>query len=288
MQQMRSTIRPGLGWAGMAAAALLAATLSSARAEEVPATMPPGAPTPASGEPLRVGIAPNYPPLAFEENGVLKGIEVDFAKRLGPALGRPIELIRTKWENLGDKLAEKKIDLIMSGTSITEERKEKVNFTDPYLEVGQMVIVREQDFIALRDPKAMDRPASRVGFVSRTTGEQWARKHLKKAKLHGYASTDEGIQALKDQQIDFFIQDAPAVWRVTGGFMNENQHLKGLYRPLTKEELAWAVPKDNPELLKQLNAVLKQWKKDGTLNEVLDKWITVRKTSIEVKPAHAQ
>ncbi len=238
--------------------------------------------------PLRVGIAPNYPPLAFKKDGKLQGIEVDFAQRLQQALGRPIVLVETPWEELPDALLEKRtIDMIMSGTSITERRQEKVNFTEPYLEVGQMAIVRTVDFPALRDPAAMDRPQSRVGFVSRTTGEAWAREHLTKAKLHGYNDTEEGVAALEGDQIDYFIQDAPAVWRVTGGFFNANPKLKGLYRPLTTEYLAWAVPKDNPQLLAQLNAVLAHWKKDGTLDDVLDDWITVRKTSIEVKPYQA-
>ncbi len=244
------------------------------------ATAEPAA-TPA---PLRVGMAPNYPPLAFKEDGQMAGIEVDFAKRLGTALGRPVEIVETEWEELGPALAAKRIDLVMSGTSITERRKAHVNFTAPYLAVGQMAIIRVEDYAELHDPAAMDRPQSRVGFVSRTTGESWAREHLKKAKLHGYGNTDEGVAALENDQIDYFIQDAPAVWRVTGGFKTSNPKLRGLYRPLTDEELAWAVPKDNPELLAQLNAVLEQWRRDGTIEDVLDDWITVRKTAIEVKP----
>jgi ABC-type amino acid transport substrate-binding protein len=234
--------------------------------------------------PLRVGMAPNYPPLAFKQHGKLKGIEVDFATRLGPALHRKIEIIETEWEELGPAMEAKKIDLVMSGTSITEERKKNVNFTEPYMTVGQMAIVRKADYAALSDPAAMDRTKSRVGYVSRTTGEQWARENLKKAKLHGYTDTREGVAALEHDQIDFFIQDAPAVWRVTGGLMNANPTLAGLYRPLTKEYLAWAVPKDDPKLLAQLNDVLEHWKKDGTLEDVLDDWITVRKTSIEPQP----
>jgi len=175
---------------------------------------------------------------------------------------------------------------VMSGTSITEARKEKFNFTTPYLEVGQMALVRTADFGKLRDPAAMDQPSSRVGFISRTTGDKWARETLKKAKLHAYGSTEEGVAALEADQIDFFIQDAPAVWRVTGGFKTSNPKLRGLYRPLTQEYLAWVVPKDDPQLLAELNAVLATWKKDGTIDDVLDDWITVRKTSIETKPPH--
>jgi polar amino acid transport system substrate-binding protein len=232
--------------------------------------------------PLRVGMASNYPPLAFKRHGKLAGIEVDFAGRLGPALHRKIEIIETEWEDLGEALEEKKIDMVMSGTSITEQRKKRVNFTEPYLTVGQMAIIRKADYAVLSDPAAMDRTKSRVGYISRSTGEQWARENLKKAKLHGYTDTKEGVAALEDDQIDFFIQDAPAVWRVTGGLTSENPKLAGLYRPLTKEYLAWAVPKDDPELLAQLNQVLEQWKKDGTLEDVLDDWITVRKTTLEV------
>lgn len=250
------------------ALALAAALGAGAAAEEQP--------------PLRVGMAPNYPPLAFKQNGQLKGIEVDFASRLGPALHRKVEIIETEWENLGEALEEKKIDLVMSGMSITKKREKAVNFTEPYLTVGQMVIIRKADFAALSDPAAMDQPKSRVGYISRSTGERWARKNLKKAKLHGYTDTKEGVAALEHDQIDFFVQDAPAVWRVTGGFMNENPTLAGLYRPLTTEYLAWAVPKDAPELLAELNRVLEQWKKDGTLEDILDDWITVRKTTLEV------
>lgn len=234
--------------------------------------------------PLRIGMAPNYPPLAFKKDGHLQGIEVDFAKRLGGALNRKIELVEIKWENLPSALEKKKVDMVMSGTSITEARKEKFNFTDPYLTVGQMAIVRAADYPKLREPGAMDQPDARVGFVSRSTGEAWARANLKKAKLHGYTNTAEGVAALENDQIDFFVQDAPAVWRVTGGIMNEHPKLKGLYRPLTTEQLAWVVPKDDPELLAQLNKVLAQWKKDGTLDDVIDDWITVKKTTIEVKP----
>ncbi|MGD9764286.1 MAG: transporter substrate-binding domain-containing protein [Candidatus Binatia bacterium] len=255
----------------LGAAALFVAIASAALAADAP--------------PLRVGIAPNYPPLAFKENGDLDGIEVDFAQRLEKALGRRIVLVEVAWEELPEALLEKKtIDMIMSGTSITERRKQRVNFTEPYLEIGQMAIVRQADYPELREPAAMDRPQSRVGFISRSTGEAWAREHLKKAKLHGYSDTDEGVRALQNEQIDYFIQDAPAVWRVTGGFINSNPNLRGIYRPLTTEYLAWAVPKDNPELLEQLNAVLEKWKTDGTLDDVLDDWITVKKTTIELKP----
>ena len=235
--------------------------------------------------PLRIGIAPNYPPLAFKENGELKGIEVDFAHRLGAALGREVVLVETPWEDLTKALLEDKtIDIVMSGTSITEKRQRKVDFTDPYLTVGQMVLIRNADYPKLRNAATLDKPSVRVGFVNKTTGAHYAREHLTRAKLEGFPTTDDGVAALRADKIDAFVVDAPAVWRVAGGLLSKETELRGLYAPLTHEELAWAVRKGDDKLRAQLNAVLKKWKHDGTINEVLDHWITVKKTSIEVKP----
>lgn len=235
--------------------------------------------------PLRVGIAPNYPPLAFKEDGQLQGIEVDFAKRLGPALDRPVVLVETPWDDLSKALREDKtIDVVMSGTSVTEKRKQRVDFTDPYLEVGQMVLIRDADYLQLRDAAALDKATVRVGFISNTTSQQYAQEHLTHAKLEGFDDANAGVAALRAKTIDAFICDAPAVWRVTGGLLSKETQLRGLYTPLTKEELAWAVRKGDDALRQQLNAVLVKWKKDGTIDDVLDDWITVKKTSIEVNP----
>jgi polar amino acid transport system substrate-binding protein len=172
----------------------------------------------------------------------------------------------------------------MSGTSITEKRKQRVDFTDPYLDVGQMVLIRNADYPKLRDAKMLDEPNIRVGYISNTTSQTYARRHLSHAKLEGFVDTDAGVAALRKDQIDAFITDAPAVWRVTGGLLSKETELRGLYKPLTHEQLGWAVRKGDDSLRRQLNAVLAKWKKDGTLDDVLDDWITVKKTTIEVIP----
>jgi ABC-type amino acid transport substrate-binding protein len=240
---------------------------------------------PPAAAPLRVGIAPNYPPLAFKQDGKLVGIEVDFANRLGEALGRPVVLVETPWEELPKALLEDKtIDVVMSGTSITEKRKKKVDFTTPYLQVGQMVLIRAADYPKIRSAHDLDHKRYRVGFTTKTTSAHYARAHLGNATLRGFSDTDAAVAALRSGEIDALIADAPAVWRVTGGFMSKETELRGLYQPLTKEYLAWAVRKSDTQLRHQLDAVLAKWKKDGTIDEVLNHWIRVRRTSLELKP----
>lgn len=257
-------------------AALLAATLlpaCSSRSQR------------AAGLPkvVRIGIAPIYPPLAYVKDGKLKGIEVEFGDDLDDDLGTEVKLVQLGWDDLIPALQGNRIDVIMSGMSVTPAREKLVSFTDPYLQVGQMAVIRKADYLRLYEEGRMNMPDSRVGFLQNTTSELFARENLAQAKLTGYATVDDGIAALRGSQVDYFIMDAPGVWKITGGLQSSNPDLKGLYTPLTKEDLAWAVRKDDTVLRDRLNAVLAKWKANGKLEKILDEWITVRKRTIEVR-----
>jgi ABC-type amino acid transport substrate-binding protein len=251
------------------------------------ASVPTTADTAYAGEEsvLRVGIATNYPPLAFKQDGAIKGVEADFAAKLGPALGDKVELVELPWDQLIPALRDKRIDVIMSGMSITKQRQQLVSFTQPYMTIGQMALIRKADSNRLRDRSRLDVHTLRVGFVTGTTGEAYVRKHLAGAQLKGFDTVDAGVAALRMHEIDIFIHDAPAIWRVTGGFNSPERELEGRYEPLTEEELAWAVRKDDVTLRKRLNAVLTKWKADGEIESVLDHWAPVRKRTVRLKPA---
>jgi ABC-type amino acid transport substrate-binding protein len=231
---------------------------------------------------LRVGTATNYPPLAFKADGQMQGVEVDFAQKVAQDLGVKVSLIETPWDDLIPALEKGQIDVIMSGMSITEARSERVQFTVPYLNVGQMALIRRADYERLRDRDAMEQPSARVGFLSATTSEAYARRHLPAATLIGYSSPEAGVAALRGGVIDFYVQDAPTIWRITGNLAGEYPDLMGRYRPLTAEYLAWAVRKDDDEVLTRLNALLLRWEQNGEIGTVLDRWIPVRKIAIDV------
>lgn len=231
---------------------------------------------------LRVGIATIYPPLAFKKNGRIEGVEADFARQLGSALDVKVTLVELPWGELIPALLDKRIDVIMSGMSITEARSKLVTFTHPYLRVGQMALIRRSDYQRLRKTSAMNLPTSRVGFQTHTTGEQYVRRKLTQAQLKGFNSPEAGIAALRDGEIDFFVYDAPTIWRTTSG--GKEPELMGRYTPLTEEYLAWAVRKDDESLRERLNAALLHWQQDGEAEHILDRWIPVRKITLEVKP----
>ena len=204
---------------------------------------------------LRVGISPDFPPLAQKALvGGLVGLEVDFANQIGRELGKQIIFVEAPWSELISLLLENQADIIMSGMSITKERAEVMNFTDPYAEVGQMALVRAKDASSFSNPQAFTSTTSRVGFVRQTTGELAARAIFLRAELLAQPTIDQGITALRNGEIDVFIHDAPTVWR-TAGNPNEKD-LKGLYWPLTKEPLAWAVRKEDEPLRFALNRIV--------------------------------
>jgi polar amino acid transport system substrate-binding protein len=235
-------------------------------------------------EVLRVGVTPNYAPLVFKEDGEIKGIEADLAHKFSKESGVRIVFQELPWADLIPALREGRIDVIMSGMSITADRAELISFTVPYLHVGQMVLIRKDDYLQLVEPGAMSRAGSRVGYQTGTTGEKYARASLGEAELVGVADAAEGIAALRAERIDFFLHDAPTVWRTTGRQRTENDDLLGLYTPLTDEYLAWAVRLEDEDTLgDQLSDALLRWQGTGQLKRVFDRWITVRKVPIKMR-----
>jgi ABC-type amino acid transport substrate-binding protein len=243
--------------------------------------------TPATGAPgssLRVGMATNYPPMAFKENGQFTGVEAEFAALLGKDLNVKVTLVETTWEGLIPALRDGQIDVIMSGMSITPARQQLVSFTQPYMKIAQMALYRANDEARFRKRGAIDASTVRVGVVGGTTGEQYVRKHHPRVQIKQFTSVDEGVAALRKGDVDVFVHDAPAIWRITGGLESPERELAGYYEPLTNEELAWAVRKQDSALRTRLNSVLSKWKANGKLESVIDNWIPVRKQLIRPRP----
>ena len=233
-----------------------------------------GGPGPFGGPPLRVGVSPDYPPVIFERDGAILGIEADLARRAGEALKRPIEFVRIPFPDLLDALEAGEVDVVMSGLSITPERSERVQFTAPYMQVGQLAMIRKRDIARFGPPHTIRRAGARVGYQRATTGEQFVAEALPFAESFAFDSVEAGLRSLRADRIDYFVHDAPTIWQIAGGLAHPD--LIGLYRPLTEEAVAWAVRREDQQLRAVLDATLAHLQREGMIDPIVQRWIPVR------------
>jgi polar amino acid transport system substrate-binding protein len=221
--------------------------------------------------PLRVGVTPDYPPLIYRQGEAIVGVEVDLAKRLGQELKRPVSLVPLKWEEQITALLENRIDIIMSGMSVTPAREVRIRFSEPYLKSGLVAAFRAEDSQKYISREVILNSFAAVGAAKNTTADIFLQRNFargtRKVVLPRAA---DAVDELKRRSIDIFLHDAPYVlWMVSA---NEAT-LSALWEPFDLENLAWGVRKGEDAFYDQVNRALKQWKADGSLDTLLARWL---------------
>ena len=245
-----------------AAVTLLAGCATTPRQQS-----PPVAANPAI---LRVGITPNAPPMIFKEGGQVVGVEAELAQALGRESGRQVVFVELKWEDLIDALAENKVDVIMSSMSITPARKYRIAFTNPYLRVGQMALVRSEDKYKFTMDLAGTAKRG-IGVERGTTAESLLRQEFPRAKVKYFHSGDDAAAALASRSVDVFVSDSPMIWYLGGRY--ESKGLTVAPMLLTEEYLGWGVRRADDGLLEAANAFLQKSQANGELNRILRRWM---------------
>ena len=224
-------------------------------------------------KPFRVGVSVDFQPVAYYVSDELQGIEVDFADKIAKRLNRAVEFHIYPLEQLFTALEGHEIDVIMSAVSVTDGRATRVRFTKPYMQIGQMAIVRTEDATEYSKPSALKRAGLKVGLHRGTTGETFVRTKMNDPDVYAYASVEQGLEALRISKVDLFIHDSITSWQLSRSFVNDN--LLSLNRYLTKESVAWAVHSENVELQTTLNRLLDDMIAQGEVKEVLSRWLPI-------------
>ena len=231
---------------------------------------------------LRVGFESGYVPFEMtNKKGEFIGFDMDFGRQLAKSMGVKFVPINTAWDGIIPALMTGKLYIIMGGMTITQERNLKVNFAEPYIVVGQTILINKKlkdkvlSFKDLNNPKYI--LTSRMG----TTGEQAIKKYIPKATYKGFESEAEAGLEVINGKADALVYDLPFC-----GFLYGSQG-KGktifLSDPFTYEPLAWAINKGDPDFLNYLNNFLRQSKGDGFYDRMYKKWITGTKWKAELE-----
>ncbi len=223
-------------------------------------------------EHLRVGVTADSPPLIFRRNGTITGLEAEFAKGLARFGNRKLKFVELPWSDLIPALVDGRIDIIMSGMTITASRRYRIAFSRPYMITGQVSLVRLADLNRFSNGFTdLLNPTVTIGTVQGTTGNLFIEKNVVRAKKRTFSSPDRGVQALLDKEIDVFVYDLPMNFHAAA--VHEQDGLTAVVTPMTREALAWGIRRDDAELLATANRYLDSLKESGALQEMIIRWV---------------
>ncbi len=221
---------------------------------------------------LRIGLDPGYQPFEMtDKKGNIIGFDIDIAKALAKAMGVKLEIVNTDFDGIIPALLTNKFDIILSGMTVTQTRNLQINFVDPYIIVGQAIILSKKlegtvkSYKDLNDPKYT--VASRIG----TTGEMATKRMISKANYKSFDKEADGAMDVINGQSDAFIYDLP--FNVIFMAQQGSDKIVLLDKPFTYEPLGMGIKKGDPDFLNFLNNFLRQIKADGTHERIYNKWI---------------
>lgn len=218
---------------------------------------------------LRVGTEPTFPPFEFlDEKDANKyvGFDMDLIRAIGKQMGYEVEINNMGFDALIPALDAGNIDVAAAGISITDERKEKVLFTDAYYDSGLTIaVLKENDEIKTFDDLKGKFIAVQIG----TTGSIEANK-IEGATVKEFNTNNESFLELKNKGVDAVINDRPVndYFLTNGGA----DYAKAVGEPKDAESYGFAASKKNQELVNKMNKALEALKKNGEYDKIYEKW----------------
>lgn len=217
---------------------------------------------------VKVGMDASYRPFEFrdEQNNIV-GFDADVMKAIGEAEGIKIQMEDTAWDGIIPALLNKKIDMIASAMTITDERKKSVAFSDPYFTSGQAIVVPVKDTTT---KTVADLNGKTIGVQINTTGDLAATEQAKGAKeIKRYNVIPDAFVGLLNGQVDVVVADAPVALE----YQKTNPgKVRVLDKYLSKEEFGFALKKEDKDLLAKINKGLQTIKSNGKYDEIYAKW----------------
>ena len=215
-----------------------------------------------------VGTNAEYPPFEFvDEEGNIVGFDVDLMNAIAEVAGFEVEWVNTRWDGIFVALQSGEFDAVISAATITEEREEIVDFSDPYFNAGQVVAVRIEDADTITGPD--DLPGLRVGVQQGTTGDI-AVSEMEGVEVVRFDEITLAMQALANGDVDAVVNDGPTTADIIAN--NPELELTIVGDPFTDELYGIAVNPERPDLLDAINAALAEVIANGTYAEIYQNW----------------
>lgn len=272
---MKFTTRQFLKTAGLFGAGLLLAACGK-KEEPAPAAAPASAPTPVASAPAPepakvyvVGTDAAYAPFEFQnEKGEIVGFSIDLLQAVAAKGGFEVKFVNTPWEGIFNALQQGDRDLLISSITITDERKQTMDFSNPYFDAFQLIAVKATSKVAKFD----DLKKLKVGVQTGTTGDEVVTKLQGKnsANVKRFESTPLALKELEAGGVDAVVADNGVVvnYVTNNSAANFKTVSDSAFAP---EQYGIAVKKGNAELLEKVNKGIAAIKADGSYDQVYAK-----------------
>ena len=200
----------------------------------------------------------------------LIGFDIDIGIEMAKALGVKPLFIDTLWPSIIPALKLGRFDIIYGGMSVTEARKTQVDFANPFMTVGQTVLLNAKHKGTVKSYKDLNDSKFIVVSKPGTTGEEAVQRLIPRATYETEDTEIAGAMRVLKGTADAFVYDFP--FNAVFAAMHPSDQLVFLSKPFTKEPIAWAIRKNDLDFMKFLNDFLTQLKADGRFDKIYNKW----------------
>lgn len=227
---------------------------------------------------LTVAMELAYPPFETKDDvGNPAGIAVDFMQDFANQYGYDMVVENTAWDGLIPSLQTDKADCVISSMTITDERKEAVDFSDPYA-MAQLAILANKDS-GISNAEDLNQAGKKVAVKTGSTGDVYATKNLGNAEIVRLADESACVTEVVQGKADGFLYDQLTIYR--NNLANPDT-TEAVFIPFQDAE-SWgiAVKKGDTELLDQLNEFIAQSKTDGEFDRLTEKYLSEEKKAFD-------
>lgn len=227
------------------------------------------------GGTLTVGMELAYPPFEMRDaQGNPSGVSPDLARALGEYLHEPVAIENIPFSGLIPALRTGKIDLIISSMTQTPERARSIDFSEPYLSTGLCLLVRKDS--PVRDLRDLDRAGVKIAVKQGTTGQTYAREHLKEPELLVLDKETECVLEVVQGKASAFIYDQMSTY---SNWRNNPDTTRAILTPFQAESWAIGIRQGNDELRTKVNAFLAAFKARGGFEELGNRYLPAQKAA---------
>lgn len=215
---------------------------------------------------LIIGTDATYPPMEFhDEKGEIVGFDIDLGKAIAKELGVKAVFVDTAWDGIFPALDAKKFDIIMSSTSITEERLKTKAMSDPYYVTSQAIAVKKGN-VSIKEPE--DLVGKVVAVQIGTTGDL-AVSEIEGVKIKRFDTIDKAYMEVMNGRADAVVNDLSEVsYRMK---ILPHMEIVATFRE-GEEKYGVTLRKEDTDLLEAVNQALKKLKESGEYDEIYEKW----------------